>query len=220
MAYCWSAAAFSRQRPGTGLHTAESKPVNNRGREEITALLSSLSPGEAMQAQDLLPEVYDELHRLAGAYMRRERDHHTLQPTALVHEAFLKLVDANSVSWAGRTQFFAVAARTMRRVLVNHAVHNNRQKRGGDWNRVSLDGLAPAKDRALTLGDVPLLEDALARLATLHERQARVVELRYFAGMTAADAARLLEVSDRTVERDWDFARAWLRRELARQRDA
>jgi RNA polymerase sigma factor (TIGR02999 family) len=185
-------------------------------RTRVTEIVSGLGEegGEKRVAEELLPLVYDELRRLAGRYLRREKPGHTLQATALVHEAYLELVDASRVSWQGRTHFFAVGARVMRRLLIDHARGRGRQRRGGGARRVSLhEALVPAGedlDREQLLD----LDAALEKLAGLDERQARVVELRAFGGLTNAEIAALLGVSERTVERDWRFARAWLRREL------
>ncbi len=182
--------------------------------DEVTRLLVRAGAGDPAAAGDLLPLVYEELRRLADAYMRQERRDHTLQPTALVHEAYMRLVDQTRVRWQDRTHFFAVAATCMRRILVNHARDRGRLKRGGASKpqRIALQDLADTD----VVGDVEMLalDDALARLETLDERKVRVVELRFFAGLTVEQAAELLEVSPVTIKRDWEFARAWLLREL------
>lgn len=181
--------------------------------QELTRLLIRVGDGDRAAAGDLLPLVYGELRRLADSYMREERAGHTLQPTALVHEAYLRLVDQTRVRWQDRTHFFAVAATCMRRILVNHARDRRRQKRGGpDARRIALADLADTG----VIGDAELvaLDDALAKLERLDERKVRVVELRFFAGFTVEQAAELLDVSAVTVKRDWEFARAWLLREL------
>ena len=186
-------------------------------RARATELVSGVGEegGEQLLAEELMPLVYDELRRLAGHYMRHEKPGHTLQATALVHEAYLKLVDASRVSWRGRIHFFATSARVMRHLLIDHARGRGRQRRGGGFQRVTLDeALTPAEgglDREQLLG----LDAALRKLAGLDERQARVVELRAFGGLSNAEIASLLEVSERTVERVWHFARAWVRRELS-----
>ena len=163
---------------------------------------------------DLLPLVYDELRRLADGYLRRERPGHTLQPTALVHEAYLRLVDQTRVDWQGRTHFLAIGAQMMRRLLIEHARRRQRLRRGGDRLRITLaDDVAPIPGQDL---DLVAVRDALERLTALDQRQARIVELRFFAGLTVAEVAQALGVSRRTVEGDWTHARAWLRRELCR----
>ncbi len=169
--------------------------------------------GYSDAADELLPLVYDEFRIMAQRYLARERPDHTLDPTALVHEAFMKLIDQNRVDWKGRAHFFAVAAQAMRRILVDHARHHSRLKRGGDRQRVSLDEqLAPGEQRT---EDLVALDDALEQLAQLDSRQARIVELRFFAGLTVEEVAETLGVSKRTIEGDWTMARAWLRRELS-----
>ncbi len=180
--------------------------------EEVTQLLFRVGSGDDAAASDLLPLVYEELRRLADAFMRQERRDHTLQPTALVHEAYLRLVDQTRVRWQDRTHFFAVAATCMRRILVNHARDRGRQKRGGGAQRVTLKDLADTG----AIGDAELvdLDDALARLEQLDARKVRVVEFRFFAGLTVEQTAELLDLSPVTVKRDWDFARAWLLKEL------
>jgi RNA polymerase sigma-70 factor (ECF subfamily) len=184
------------------------------GMPDVTQLLSDVSEGKARAAETLLPLVYDQLRSLADNYLHRERAGHTLQPTALVHEAYMKLVDQSRVNWQGTTHFRAVAAQAMQRVLIDHARGKNRQKRGGDWRRITLHD-------AFTLTDQPeldaeLLHEALERMRQIDERQARVVELRVFGGLSSAETSHVLDVSERTVERDWKMGLAWLRRELAK----
>lgn len=173
-----------------------------------TQLLLAWSTGDHRALDQMLPLVYDELHRLASRYLSDERPDHTLQPTALVHEAYLRLINQRSVDWRNRAQFLGVAASMMRRILVNHARDRAAAKRAGNRERVSLSLV----DVASGAPDVDLiaLEDALARLTALDERKARVVELRFFGGLTMEEVAELLEVSRATVEREWSFARAWL----------
>ncbi|RIK67454.1 MAG: RNA polymerase subunit sigma-70 [Planctomycetota bacterium] len=170
------------------------------------------SEDPSVVAAKLLPLVYDELRRLAAGYLRRERKGHTLDPTALVHEAFMRLVDQSRVDWQGKTHFYAVCAEAMRRILIDHARARRRTKRGKDWRRVAFDQVVSE----LALLDVDLLDfrDALAKLARLDARQARVVELRLFAGLSMEEICTVLGVSKRTVEGDWTCARAWLRGEL------
>jgi RNA polymerase sigma-70 factor, ECF subfamily len=182
--------------------------------EGVTLLLSRWSEGDQGALDELLPFVYDELRRLAGNYLRRERPNHTLQPTALVNEAYLRLVDQKETRWQNRAQFFGVAAQLMRRVLVDHARAHQAAKRGGPQYAVSLS----RADRIAAQPEVELLaiHDALDRLSELDHQQARIVELRFFGGLTIEESAEVLHVSHATVERDWKMARAWLRRELGR----
>jgi RNA polymerase sigma factor (TIGR02999 family) len=181
--------------------------VNPSG-HEVTELLQAWSEGNVAARDLLMPLVYDELRRRASAYLRRERPGHTLQPTALVHEAYLRLVDQRRVAWRNRAQFFGVAAEMMRRVLVDHARANKAAKRSGMLSRVTLD-----PDVAVTQPvdiDVLDLDAALARLATFDERKSRIAELRFFGGLSLKEAGEVLNISLSTVERDWQVARAWL----------
>jgi RNA polymerase sigma factor (TIGR02999 family) len=175
---------------------------------DVTQLLLAWQAGDRDALDRMLPLVYDELHRLAAGYLRRERPDHTLQPTALVHEAYLRLVKQRQVDWRNRAQFLGVAAGMMRRILVNHARDRSAAKRAGGRKQVSLslveDGRAPPDV------DLIALEDALARLAALDERKGRVVELRFFGGLAMDEIAEVLGISRATVEREWSFARAWL----------
>jgi RNA polymerase sigma factor (TIGR02999 family) len=179
---------------------------------DITSLLHEAREGGG-DRDALLAAVYDRLRSLAEESLRRERPGHTLQPTALVHEAYLKLVDQNRVEWRGRTHFHAVAAEAMRRILVDHARARNRKKRGGGCRRVTLyDAFALTRDRGLDMID---LHDALERMRAIAGRAADVVEQRIFGGLEVDEVARMLDVTTRTVERDWKWAQAWLRRELS-----
>ena len=188
-------------------------------KERVTAIVAGLSCDDAepaVSAEELLPLVYDDLRRRAALYMRRERLGHTLQPTALVHEAYLKLVDQSRVDWRGRTHFFAVGANVMRRLLIDYARGRGREKRGGGLQRVTLaDSLPSSKETDLDLEQLSSLNDALEELARLDERQANIVELRFFAGLKMEEVAHVLGVSKRTAESDWMHARAWLKRELS-----
>jgi RNA polymerase sigma factor (TIGR02999 family) len=191
------------------------------GDVDVTGLLIAWSAGEADAVEALLPVVYGELRRQARRAMRREDTGHTLQPTALVHEAYLRLVDQQRAQWESRTQFFAVAAQVMRRVLVDHARARRRFKRGGGDATVTLaDADAAAEGSGSVLDgsgiDALALDEALTRFAVLDPAKARLVELRYFAGLSIPQAARALGVSPATAGRQWVLARAWLRRELAR----
>jgi RNA polymerase sigma-70 factor, ECF subfamily len=179
----------------------------------VTALLQAWSEGDAAALQDLLPLVEGELHRLARRYMRGERHGHTLQPTALVNEAYLRLVGVSRIRWQNRGHFLAVAARAMRHILVDLARARGYQKRGGGVAAVPLDGLDVA---GATPGpDVVALHDALEALAQFDARKSQVVELRYFGGLTVEETAEVLGVSPETVMRDWKFAKAWLLRQLS-----
>lgn len=176
--------------------------------EEITALLVRMREGDRVAEDELLPIVYSTLKRLAAQCMRRERADHTLQPTALVHETYLRLAGRGPDEWKSRAHYFAVAAKTMRRVLVDHARAHLAGKRGGAMRRIELD------DRLLYAEDHPAellaLDAALEELAELDPRQARVVELRFFGGLSVEETAEILEISGKTVKRDWAVARAWL----------
>lgn len=182
--------------------------------DELSRLIAASAAGSEAAAAALVPLVYEELRRVAAAALRRERADHTLQPTALVHEAFLRLAGVPASQWRDRGHFVAIAARVMRQILVDHARGRHALKRGSADVRVPLDGLdVPA---ASTDVDLVALDDALQRLAELDERQARIVELRFFGGLTVEETAALIGASERTVKRDWQMARAWLKRELAR----
>src|SRR5213592_45731 len=180
----------------------------------VSQLLRELSQGEPGALDRLIPVVYDELRRIAHGQLQGERSGHTLSTTALVHETYLRLVQIDRVEWRDRSHFFAVAARVMRRVLIDYARARQREKRGGDAVHVPL---AEAQDIPLgrAADDLLALDEALARLETQSERQCRVVECRCFAGMTVEETAAALGISVATVKRDWTFSRAWLNRELA-----
>lgn len=179
---------------------------------EVTFLLSAMSQGDSEAASLLMPLIYAELRRLAGGYMRRERPDHTLQATALLHEAYLKLVEQRAVNWQSRAHFFGIAAQLMRRILIDHARAHLRQKRGGEQQKVSLDeAVVFSEDKSEELMAV---DQALDRLAQLDPRQARVVEMRFFAGLSVEEIAAVLGVSPKTVKRDWSVARAWLYADL------
>ena len=185
---------------------------------QATALVAKLSREEKSpsSAEELMPLVYDDLRRRARAFMSRERPGHTLQPTALVHEAYMKLVDQSRVNWRGRTHFFAIGAQAMRRILIDHARGHGREKRGGDWQRVTLSAPLRSAESGLDFDELLNLDRALEKLAGLDERQAKIVELRFFAGLKMSELADVLGVSKRTVEDDWVHARAWLKHELSR----
>lgn len=179
---------------------------------EITQLLAEWSGGNQAALNKLYPLVYDELRRMAHRFMRRERKGHTLQTTALINEAYLRLVEQKNVHWANRSHFFAISAQIMRRILVDHARQYAYLKRGGGAQQVSLDEAAlVTKDRAREL---LLLNDALDNLAKLDPRRSQVVELRYFGGLSNGEIAELLKISANTVTRDWNMARAWIYQQL------
>ena len=183
---------------------------------EIISGLSGTGEVDRATAEDLFPVVYDELRRLAKGYMFRETPGHTLQPTALVHEAYLKLVDQTRANWKGKTHFFAVGARVMRRLLVDHARERGAQKRGAGWQSVTLSGaLDPLGEEVLDREQLLDLNAALEQLAEVDEREAKVVTLRFFGGLTVEQVAEVIGVSKRTVENDWRHAQAWLRLRLS-----
>jgi len=178
---------------------------------QVTLLLRAMKNGDQSAAEKLLPLVYKELHRLAKSYMRRERPDHTLQPTALIHEAYLRLAH-DDVDWQSHQHFIGIAANVMRRVLVDHARARNAEMRGGRLERVELEeGLAISKERS---SEVIALHDALNRLEALNPRRAKVVELRYFGGLSVEEVAAVLDMSPRSVKRDWALARPWLFKEI------
>src|SRR5208283_379803 len=183
---------------------------------DVSLLLSELSRGNQEAGEKLVPLVYDELKRLAKSYMRRERPDHTLQATALVNEAYLKLVKQHAVNWQGRSHFFGIAAQLMRRILIDHARGHLREKRGGDKQVLPLDEalvFSPEHSEELVK-----LDEALQRLSKLDARQSRIVELRFFGGLSVDETAQFLGISPKTVKRDWSVAKAWLHGEL-RQTD-
>jgi RNA polymerase sigma factor (TIGR02999 family) len=179
---------------------------------QITQLLAAWSEGNQSALDELYPLVYEELHRLARRYMSRERKGHTLQTTALINEAYVRLVDQKNVRWANRSHFFAISAQIMRRILIDHARRHAYAKRGGGAKQVSLEEAAiVAPDQALEL---VRLDEALKTLAKMDERRCHVVELRYFGGLSNEEIAGVLKVSENTVTRDWNLARAWLYQQL------
>jgi RNA polymerase sigma-70 factor, ECF subfamily len=181
--------------------------------KDVTQLLVEWSNGDEQARNRLIPLVYDELHRLADYYLRRERRDHTLQPTALVHEAYLRLVDQTRVHWHNRAHFFGVAANVMRQILVNHALSHQAAKRGGTACKLSLDEAAASYKEPDV--DLVALDEALTRLAALDPQQARIVELRFFGGLTIEETAEVLQISAATVKREWSMAKAWLHCALA-----
>lgn len=181
--------------------------------KEVTALLKAWSDGDQAALDRLAAKVYQELHRIARRYMKNERAGHTLQTTAVVNEVYLRLVDVKNVDWQHRAQFFAISAQMMRRILVDAARMHGSQKRGGGVAKVNVDEasvVSPEPGKSLVA-----LDDALQALSKIAPRQAKIVELRYFGGLSEEEAAEVLKISTRSVRRDWHFARAWLMRELS-----
>ncbi|CAN5601158.1 sigma-70 family RNA polymerase sigma factor [soil metagenome] len=181
-------------------------------RQHVTQMLVDWSRGNREAAVQLMPLVYDELRLIARGYLQRERSDHTLQATALVHEAYLRMVDQTQLSWENRAHFFGMAAQVMRRILVDHARRHRAEKRGGEWAKVELD--EARLSASLRPVDLVALDEALLDLAKLDPRQSQIVELRFFGGLTIEEAAEVLDVSPRTVRREWRIAKAWLRREI------
>ena len=180
--------------------------------QEISVILKDWSEGNRASADRLLSLVYDELRKIAGQYLRKEKSDHTLQPTALVHEAYIKLIDISDISWQDRAHFFAVSANIMRHILVDHARAKLAEKRGGDAHRISLEDA----DSLSSEPDIDLLavDEALNELAKFDEQQSRIVELRFFGGLTIEETAHVAGISPATVKREWAMAKAWLHRKL------
>ena len=191
--------------------------MSGPSQKQITQMLVDWGNGDQAALEKLTPLVYTELHRLARRYMGRERPGHTLQTSALVNEAYIRLIDWKKIQWQNRAHFFAVSAQLMRRILVDFARTRNYAKRGGALPNVSLDeATVISREKS---GDIVALDDALDSLAQLNERQSRVVELRFFGGLSLEEIAEVLKVSVGTVRRDWSLARAWLHRELSKSQD-
>jgi RNA polymerase sigma factor (TIGR02999 family) len=189
--------------------------VDGADKKEITQFLREWSSGDREALDKLMPLVYGELRLQAARFLRRENKDHTLQTTALIHEAYIKLINQKNTDWQNRSHFFAIASQAMRRILVDHARTKHRDKRGGDDIKLPLDeALAvPEKEKSV---DLIALDEALTRLQVIDEQQARVVELRYFSGLTLEDTAEVLKISRATAARDWNMAKSWLHRELSR----
>lgn len=188
---------------------------DERQLSEITQILQDWNEGSEDAKERLLPFVYDELRRQARLFMAKERTNHTLQPTALVHEAFLRLSEQSGVDWKNRSHFYGIASRLMRQVLVDHARAHAAEKRGASPIHFSLENVRiPVEDRAAS---ILALDEVLERLAEFDERQAKIIEMRFFGGMKNGEIAESLDISERTVGREWEFARLWLYRELNRK---
>jgi RNA polymerase sigma-70 factor (ECF subfamily) len=181
----------------------------------VTQLLDELSRGNREAMAALMPLVYNELHKLARHHLGRERPDHTLQPTALVHEAYVRLVGQDRIHWQGRVQFYGVASQLMRRILIDYARGRCAEKRGGPIRKLSLDDVIVSSEQAVEL---IALDDALSALAVVDPQQSRIVELRYFGGLTIEQTAKVLDISPATVKRDWNVAKAWLHREIEKAR--
>lgn len=187
----------------------------DRSPGEVTRLLIELQKGDRRAEAKLIPLVYEELRKIARGYMRAESSGHTLQPTALVHEAYLRLINQERASWRNRTQFYSVAAQLMRRILVDHARARQTAKRHAIHNAIPLDQALVFSDERS--GELVALDAALERLEQLDARQSRIVELRFFGGLSVEDTAEALGISPRTVKRDWNVAKAWLHAEVAKE---
>ncbi len=180
---------------------------------DTTALLNAVVEGDRSAGHALLPRIYEELRRIAHNQLRKERQDHTLCTTALVHEAYLKLIKLDRIEWQGRAHFFAIASRAMRNILINYATQQKAQKRGGNQIKVQLDEERLPGSKSCE--DLLVLDAALTRLNGMNERQAQVVEFRFFGGLSIEETAEALSISPATVKRDWEFSRAWLNRELS-----
>jgi len=180
---------------------------------EITQMLLELTDGNQEVVNQILPHIYDELRRLASSYLRRERSNHTLQPTALVHEAYMKLIDQSRVKWQNRAHFFGIAAQVMRRILMDHARKHTAEKRGGEAELLPIEEeiLIVSHDKS---AELIALDDALQQLSEIDERKAKIVELRYFGGLSIEETAEVLGVSVPTINREWRMAKAWLYSEI------
>ena len=182
---------------------------------QITQMLIELTDGNTEVVDRIYPFIYDELRRLAGSYLRRERSDHTLQPTALVHEAYIKLIDQRSVKWQNRAHFFGIAAQVMRRILMDHARKHNADKRGGDIEKLPIEEeiLVVSHERS---AELIALDDALQSLAEIDPQKAKIVELRYFGGLSIEETAEVMGVSVPTINRQWRMAKAWLYGQVSR----
>jgi RNA polymerase sigma factor (TIGR02999 family) len=188
--------------------------MSQQAPSEVTQMLIELTDGNQEVVNRILPHIYDELKRLASSYLRRERSDHTLQPTALVHEAYMKLIDQKRVRWQNRAHFFGIAAQVMRRILMDHARKHQAGKRGGEAEKLPIEEeiLVVSHDRS---GELVALDDALHTLAEMDEQKAKIVELRYFGGLSIEETAEVMGVSVPTINRQWRMAKAWLYSQLA-----
>lgn len=191
--------------------------MGDRAQKSVTQLLAAWGDGDQAALDQLVPMVYEELRRLARSYMRRERQNHTLQTTALVNEAYLRLVDQKHMRWQNRAHFFAISAQLMRRILVDYARRRGYQKRGGGALQVTLAGAESLTDERTP--DLVALDEALSSLAEIDPRRSQVVELRFFGGLSIEETAEVLKLSPTTVERDWTIAKAWLRKTVMGKED-
>lgn len=189
------------------------------GSNKISGLLRAWSDGNGKALDELMPLVYDELHRQAHRFLRRERQGHTLQTTALINEAYLNLIKQNRVTWQNREHFFAISANLMRRILINYANARHRKKRGGENENLELDESILIATESKDL-DLIALDEALTRLAAIDEQQANIVELRYFGGLTIEETSEVLGIAPATIKRDWKMTKAWLYRELSKENAA
>jgi RNA polymerase sigma-70 factor (ECF subfamily) len=206
---------LSRKR-GAYLMAGELSEGQSVSPQEVTRLLQAWKAGDEGALERLMPLVYDELHRLARRYMAAEQTGHPLQTTALVHEVYLRLVDANSIDWQNRAHFYAICARLMRRILIDFARSRNYQKRGASFAHIQLEEAATVSEAVGS--ELLAVDEALKQLAVIDSRKSDVVEMRFFGGMTVDEIAGALQVSPETVARDWKLAKAWLQRELSRER--
>jgi RNA polymerase sigma factor (TIGR02999 family) len=203
------------RKDGQTYYVAGSSPVTIPSQQDVTRLLVRLTDGDRGVLDELLPVVYGELRKLASSYLRRERVGHTLQPTALVHEAYMRLVDQTQVQWQNRAHFFGVAAQMMRRILVDHARAHEAEKRGGEFQKLSLDeNIDVSGERDVNL---VALDDALNLLAEVDPQKSKIVELRFFGGLSVEETAEVLGVSAPTVKRQWRMAKAWLYGQVSRK---
>jgi RNA polymerase sigma factor (TIGR02999 family) len=187
----------------------------DENQEKVTQMLRQVQAGNREALDELFPIIYKELRRLASSQLAGERSNHTLQPTALVHEAYMRLIDQHSVNWQNRAHFFSIAAETMRRILVNHAVQRNAQKRGSGVACIELDEAISYHDQAADRElDLVLLDDALKQLEEFDPTQAKIVELRFFGGLTVEETAEVMKISESTVKREWRMAKSWLKTKL------
>lgn len=188
---------------------------NDDNQEKVTQMLRQVQSGNRDALDELFPVIYKELRRLAASQLAGERSNHTLQPTALVHEAYMRLIDQHSVDWQNRAHFFSIAAETMRRILVNHAIQRNAQKRGSGVTCIELDEAISYHDKHEERElDLVVLDDVLKKLEEFDPTQAKIVELRFFGGLTVEETAEVMKISESTVKREWRMAKSWLKTKL------